>query len=169
MEDAGDQITKLIKQGTSEVLPLLKYLASNFMEKTKELLPSAKTGASSLFEKARTEGLPLVKERGILLWEKARTEGLPFVKERGGFYWEKAKSHGLPFLKKASWFVVEKMKEHPWASALAVLILILYIARGSGGGPASKMMKAPGRPYSIARNSFERNPKGYFRGLRGKN
>lgn len=52
---------------------------------------------------------------------------------------------------------------------LALLFIILFFCYcGRSGGGAGKMMKAPGRNVRIPRARFEGNPRGYFRGLRGK-
>ncbi|CAB4295457.1 unnamed protein product [Prunus armeniaca] len=37
---------------------------------------------------------------------------------------------------------------------------------GGGGGNAAGNMKAPGRDYTITRESFESNPAAYFKDLR---
>ncbi|KAM1807094.1 hypothetical protein ACFX11_030152 [Malus domestica] len=54
------------------------------------------------------------------------------------------------------------------AAGIGVLAWGLSELVSSAGEEKKKMMKAPGKDKIIEREGFERDPKGYFRGLRNK-
>ncbi|XAR65308.1 hypothetical protein NMG60_11009390 [Bertholletia excelsa] len=58
----------------------------------------------------------------------------------------------------------------PFLIAAGALLLCIYCCRCCcrGRGGRVRMMKAPGRDYTMPRRVFESNPRSHFRGLRGK-
>ncbi|KAF9624436.1 hypothetical protein IFM89_011444 [Coptis chinensis] len=93
-----------------------------------------------------------------------RVKESPFAMKIVGFM-EDGVNATLPYVKKYGGYAVDKIKQHPYLSGLIVVfILWKYRCRSH----RNKIMKAPGRDYKMQRGDFEKDPRSYFRGLRGK-
>ncbi|CAL5399215.1 unnamed protein product [Camellia sinensis] len=150
-----------------ELSPELGKLGGKVVEKSKELPTAVENIGGNLMDNSADKWKELSPELGKVV-EKSKE--LPGMIGRGVHNTAETAETAPNRTAKANSCLTSR---HGAAGKLIIIMRegtfnCFYVATG-GGKLVVKMMKAPGRSYmKIPSHVFESNPRGYFRGLRGK-